>query len=140
MMEDQSKVEEILNRLINSNPIKYFQVLDDTQNGMFFILMYLSKAQEDVYASILAREMKISRARVAKLIQKLINKNLIEVETSPLDSRIEIIKLTSSGFQKIADIKNDAIQMTKKILDQIGEEELNHYIEISSKIISVIEK
>jgi DNA-binding MarR family transcriptional regulator len=140
MMEDQSKVEEILNRLINSNPIKYFQVLDDTQNGMFFILMYLSKTQEDVYASILAREMKISRARVAKLIQKLINKNLIEVETSPLDSRIEIIKLTSSGFLKIADIKNDAIQMTKKILDQIGEEELNHYIEISSKIISVIEK
>jgi DNA-binding MarR family transcriptional regulator len=140
MMEDQSKVEEILNRLINSNPIKYFQVLDDTQNGMFFILMYLSKTQEDVYASVLAREMKISRARVAKLIQKLINKNLIEVETSPLDSRIEIIKLTSSGFLKIADIKNDAIQMTKKILDQIGEEELNHYIEISSKIISVIEK
>jgi DNA-binding MarR family transcriptional regulator len=137
-MENQSKAEEILIKMTNSNPIKYFQVLDESQNGMFFILVYLSKAEGDVYASTLAKEMKISRARVAVLIQKLLNKNLIGKEMSATDSRIEILKITQSGLQKINEIKSEAIRLTQKIIDKIGVDEFNHYIDISNEIISAL--
>jgi DNA-binding MarR family transcriptional regulator len=137
-MKKESQAEEIINKLQSSNPIKYFQILDESQNGMFYILLFLSKSKDDVYASTLAKEMKISRARVAVLIQKLLKKNLIEKEASNADSRIDILKITEYGLQKIDEFKNEMVRLTTKIINKIGIKEFNHYIDVSNEIISAI--
>jgi DNA-binding MarR family transcriptional regulator len=137
-MKQQSQAEEIIKKLQTNNPIKYFQVLDESQNGMFFILHFLANAKSDVYANTLAKEMNISRARVAVLIQKLLKRNLIEKELSAVDNRIEILKITPYGKKKISEFRKNALNMTSKIIDKIGIDEFNHYIDISNEIRKII--
>ena len=77
-MITKNQAMEILEKIKNNRPNKFFNKLDDTEAGMRFVLIYLSENKAGVYASSIAEKMCISRARVAVLIQKLLIKGYIE--------------------------------------------------------------
>lgn len=130
---------DILNKLRKNKPAKFFNRIDETSAGMNFILAFLSESNCDVYASTIADKMQISRARVAVLIQKLISKGLIEKSSSNSDARIEVIKLTTKGFDEINKFKERMISDIVKLIEEVGIEEIHKFLDTSAKIKKILD-
>lgn len=131
---------EVLQKMKNNRPIKLFNNLNESEAGMRFVLVYLSEHNQDVYSSAIAEEMKISRARVAVLTQKLESKGYIEKLPSKKDKRIEVIKITQRGLDQINFMKNNVLNSVIKIIDEIGLDEINQFIETSAKIKKILQE
>ena len=138
-MISKKQAEEVLKRFIDSRPINLIKKLDDIDAGMGFILVYLSHSKEDVYANEISQKMNISRSRVAVLLKKLDGKGLIEKYASRNDARIEVLKLTKKGQMVVEDMKQKVLDVTIKIIDKVGLENINKFIDISEKIKMAIE-
>lgn len=139
-MITKNQAMEILEKIKNNRPNKFFNKLDDTEAGMRFVLIYLSENKAGVYASSIAEKMCISRARVAVLIQKLLIKGYIEKTLSKTDGRIEVLSLTAKGIEEINSHQEKILKNIMKIIEEIGLDEVNKYIEISSKIKKILEE
>ncbi len=138
-MISKKQAEEVLKRFIDSRPINLIKKLDDIDAGMGFILVYLSHSKEDIYANEISQKMNISRSRVAVLLKKLDGKGLIEKYASRNDARIEVLKLTKKGQMVVEDMKQKVLDVTIKIIDKVGLENINKFIDISEKIKMAIE-
>ncbi|MGN1222806.1 MAG: MarR family winged helix-turn-helix transcriptional regulator [Christensenellales bacterium] len=139
-MITKNQAMEILEKIKNNRPNKFFNKLDDTEAGMRFVLIYLSENKAGVYASSIAEKMCISRARVAVLIQKLLIKGYIEKTLSKTDGRIEVLSLTAKGIEEINSHQEKILKNIMKIIEEIGLDEVNKFIEISSKIKNILEE
>lgn len=138
-MLSREEVIEIVEKFKQSKPVKFFNKFDDKEAGTKFVLIYLSEHNEEVYASTIADKMQISRARMAVLLQKLKSKNLIEKTPSQIDRRIEVLKITSKGLEEVIKFKETIISNTKHIIEQVGIEDINKFLEISKKIKTALE-
>lgn len=137
-MVTREQTLDVLNKIRKNKPAKFFNKIDETYAGMNFILIYLSE-HNDVYASTVADKMQISRARVAVLIQKLVNKGLIKKSLSSTDARVEVIKLTKKGQKEIKIFKEKIISKITKIIEEIGLEEIYKFIDTSAKIKNIFD-
>ena len=138
-MVTREQALDVLNKIRDYKPAKFFNKIDETNAGMNFILAYLSEHGNNIYASEIADNMQISRARVTVLIQKLINKSLIIKSTSSTDARIEVLKLTQSGFDAVNKFKERMISDVTKVIEKIGLEEMYRFIETSATIKSILD-
>lgn len=138
-MVTREQVLDILVKIKKNKPAKFFNAIDETSAGMNFILFYLSEHNTDTYASTVADEMRISRARVAVLIQKLINKGFIEKTISSTDARIEVLKITEKGLEEINNFKEHMITNVTKVIEEIGLDEIYKFIDISAKIKNIVD-
>lgn len=139
-MTTQEQAMEILQKIKSNRPIKFFDNISESEAGMRFVLVYLIEHNQDVYSSVIAEEMKISRARMAVLIQKLENKGYIEKYQSPKDKRIDVIKITQKGIERSNILRNNVINSVIKIIDEVGMEDINKFIQISAKIKKILQE
>ncbi|MBQ3253251.1 MAG: winged helix-turn-helix transcriptional regulator [Acholeplasmatales bacterium] len=128
----------LLDRMKKTRPDHFFEKVNDSDEGMRFVLIYLSKHNDDVYATNIANEMHISRARMAILLKKLEAKDLISKYPSKTDKRIEVIRITDKGLEEVNRIKDNVISTIIKIVDVVGIDDINNFIDISSKIKDVL--
>ena len=138
-MVTREQALDVLSKIRESKPAKFFNKVDETNAGMNFILAYLNEHDNDIYASEIADNMQISRARVTVLIQKLINKGLIIKSNSRNDARIEVLKLTQSGFDEINKFLEHMISDITKVIEVIGLEEMYKFIETSVTIKNLLD-
>ena len=138
-MVTREQALDVLNKIRDYKPAKFFNKIDETNAGMNFILAYLSEHGNNIYASEIADNMQISRARVTVLIQKLINKGLIIKSNSRNDARIEVLKLTQSGFDEINKFLEHMISDITKVIEVIGLEEMYKFIETSVTIKNLLD-
>ena len=138
-MVTREQALDVLSKIRESKPAKFFNKIDETNAGMNFILAYLNEHDNDIYASEIADNMQISRARVTVLIQKLINKGLIIKSNSRNDARIEVLKLTQSGFDEINKFLEHMISDITKVIEVIGLEEMYKFIETSVTIKNLLD-
>ena len=138
-MEQNQQVLSIIKRFKECKPVEVFKRVYDVDSGMRFVLMCLSDGKEDVYASTISEKMNISRARVGILLKKMENKNYITRTNSAKDARIEVINITDNGLAKIKQIKMEIMEQISKLINEIGYEELDKFLQIATKIKNVIE-
>lgn len=138
MITDE-EVIEILHSIREFRPARIFNKVDESTAGMRFVMVYLREHNNDVYASTIAKELGISRARMGVLIGKLISKGLVEKTVSSSDARIEVIKLTPLGEQEINTARTKMIENVRHVIDEIGLSEMKKFISISAKIKKVLE-
>ncbi len=138
-MVTREQALDVLSKIRENKPAKFFTKIDETNAGMNFILAYLSEHDNDIYASEIADNMQISRARVAVLIQKLINKGLTQKSTSSIDARIEVLKLTQSGLDEINKFKEQMISNVTKVIEKVGLDEMYRFIDTSATIKSILD-
>ena len=139
IMEQNQQVLSIIKRFKECKPVEVFKRVYDVDSGMRFVLMCLSDGKEDVYASTISEKMNISRARVGILLKKMENKNYITRTNSAKDARIEVINITDNGLAKIKQIKMEIMEQISKLINEIGYEELDKFLQIATKIKNVIE-
>lgn len=137
-MVTREQALDVLNKIKQNKPTKFFKKIDETSAGMRFILMYLSEHNNEVYASTIAEKMDISRARVAVLIQKLINKGMIEKSSSSMDGRIDVLKITQVGLSEIKTFKEQVLSNVIMVIEKIGLEEIYRFIDTSAKIKNIL--
>lgn len=138
-MVSKIEAEEILNKFKEIKPSKFFNKVDENSAGMRFVLLFLSEnVDSEVYASTLAEKMNISRARVANIVQKLLNKGFIEKNISCKDARIEVLKITKVGLDDIENGKKHILNLITKIVNNIGTEEIYNFINTLQKIKHIL--
>ena len=137
-MVTREQALDVLNKIRQNKPTKFFNKIDETSAGMSFILVYLSEHDCEVYASTIAEKMNISRARVAVLIQKLINKGMIQKSSSSIDGRIEVLNITPLGLKEANEFKEQVLSCVTSVIDKVGLEEIYRFIETSAKIKNIL--
>lgn len=127
----------ILYDLIKHGPFDFVDLIKNKVEGGNLILAYLSKISFDVSAGKLARVLKVSTARIAVLLKKLVKNNLIKKYSNPDDARITMVSLTEKGKHFITNEFETTLKSLKKIIDKIGLKDLEEFIRISRLINEV---
>jgi len=139
-MDKSEQIQNIITKLKNNKPAKAFKKFsNDLDSGMRFVLMYLIDKKK-AYASLIGEEMQISRARVGILLKKMETRGLIIKSAHEHDSRIEIIELTSEGLIKCNEIKLEMIRYISNIIDRVGYDKLNKFLDTACEIKAVLEE
>ena len=138
-MNKNDQISIIFEKLKESKPAKAFKKVPDLDSGMKLVLMYLNGNNEEIYASTISEKMNISRARVGILLKKMENKNYITKTISDKDARIEVINITDKGLAKCREIEFETIKCITILIDKIGYDELNNFLDTANKIKNVIE-
>lgn len=140
-MNKNEQVLSIIKKLKENKPAKVFKkVSDDLDSGVRFVLMYLMDSKENVYASSISDIMNISRARVGILLNKMETKGYILKTASDKDARIEVINLTDKGLNRCNEIKDEIAKYISIIVEKVGYDELNHFLDTACKIKSVLKE
>jgi len=138
-MDKKEKVIELLEKLRSNCPSKVFEEIDQGKRGMGFVLMYLHSHDGEAYANSMAEKAGVSRARMAVLINKMEKRGLLTKTPSTVDGRIDIVKISEFGLKSVEQIKKEAIKSFEKIIDVLGFDEVNKFIDTSIKIKKILE-
>jgi DNA-binding MarR family transcriptional regulator len=89
-------------------------------------------------STALGPQMGMEATSLSRILKSLEGKNLIFREKNPDDGRSVLIKLTDFGREKREISKNIVIQFNKKIKEQITDEQLRNFFEVTKKINQLI--
>ena len=140
-MNKNEQVLSIIKKLKENKPAKVFKkVSDDLDSGVRFVLLYLIDNKGEVYASSISEVMNISRTRIGILLNKMECKGYISKKASDKDARIEVINLTNKGLNRCNEIKREIVEYITIIVEKIGYDELNNFLDTACKIKNVLKE
>ena len=133
-MASKAQVFEVMAKLRDCSPLEAFRHIDEINSGMGYIMLRLYNAKNEVFAIDISKDMQISRARVTMLIRKLISKGFAVKQRSKTDARKEIITITNKGRDEVNTIKQKILGDVNKLIDKLGFDKVNKFLEISKEI------
>lgn len=139
-MNTREEAQEILHRLCACRSKSFFTKIDESQKGVGFVLAYLQKADHEVIAGDLARELNVSTARIAALLRKMEKNGLIIRRHSSEDARQIVVDITQEGIVYVETIREQILMKVELLLEKVGKEDLNEFIRISHKIKEVLDE
>lgn len=139
-MATQEQIETLLEQLQKAPPSEHFQNIDKNTAGIRAILKYLSETDDKVTAGKISEHMKVSTARVAVLLKKMVAKDLIEKETDSADGRIVVVKLSERGMEAAQKLRENIYKNIGEMIDRVGMERMLEFAAISNEIHSVMKK
>lgn len=116
------------------------QKLSQMLKGELFVLNYLKIHEAIVHPKELSENLCVSTARIANLLNRMEEKDLICRLTDPEDSRQVIVRLTEKGNRMIEKARDDVLMSTARMLENLGPEDAEAYIRIQKKIYQSFEK
>ncbi|MFQ6724203.1 MAG: MarR family winged helix-turn-helix transcriptional regulator [Clostridia bacterium] len=137
-MASKLEVFEVMGKLQECNPLEFFRTIDEINSGMGYIMLRLYNAKDEIFAIDLSNDMQISRARVTMLIKKLISKGFVVKQRSKLDARKEIITITNKGRDEVNNIKQKVLDSVTKLIDSLGIDTVNQFLELSKQIKNIL--
>lgn len=121
--------------------------LPRTQNlsqGEFFMLRTISCCpyckEEGVRISALRDQMRMTLPAVSQMLNSLENKNLIRRCVDCGDHRGVFVSLTQKGKQCMQDVMCRMEYMLQQVESRMGKEDVEQFIEISSRLFSVMQE
>lgn len=137
-MVTRKQAIEILEKFKCNNPEMMAKRVQESERGLGFVLGYIYE-HPNTYAISISEVMQISRARVGVILRKLEERGLIIKTSSSADARIETLSLTEKGIREVEFIKEKLINTVTTIIDKVGYDEINAFVETSIKIREVLE-
>ncbi len=89
-------------------------------------------------STALGPQMGMEATSLSRILKSMEEKELIYREKNPNDGRSVLIKLTDFGKEKREISKSIVIQFNKKIKEQITDEQLRNFFEVTNKINQLI--
>lgn len=131
-MATNEEVNLVLDILFKNRPQKVFDKMEKFDHGIFAVVKYLYTTNGEVKSKDISDFLVISSARMAKLLQKLENKLLVEKYSSSSDARITLVKLTNEGRELAIKMEEYGKLLAQHIIDDFGIERLNNmFFELS---------
>lgn len=137
-MATDQQISNLLQQMTAAHAGEFYRHIDDTRVGIGAVLRLLYTADTSITAGMISDRLDISTARVAVLLKKMVAKGLITKEKDPLDARVTIVKLTEFGRETIERMWAEVKVQMGKVIDEIGEDRLLEYIEISKEIWRIV--
>lgn len=140
-MELREKALFYMEKFHEKKPAPMMQRISKDENGIGFLLNYLyMNVNEQITAGDLAKNLNVSTARIAVLLKKMESRGYVTKTACETDARKTIIKLTDEGRIKVEQQKEKMIRLMEQIIIEVGEEDLNHLLEILRKLNLCIER
>lgn len=139
-MATKEQIETLLEQLKKAPPSEHFQNIDKNSAGIRAILVYLDETEDKITPGKISEHMKVSTARVAVLLKKMVAKGFIEKENDSTDGRIVVVKLSEHGKQTAVKLKDNLYSHIGEMIDRVGMERMLEFAAISNEIHSVMKK
>ena len=139
-MSRKKKINQIIENNNSNALFAFFDKLDATRRGAYFVLDYLIKSTKEIFSIDLSKALKVSTARMTKLLKTMEKKKLIIKTKSVLDARKIIISITEKGKATLISFKNAMADFLNSIIEEIGEEKFDEFMNTSLNIQKTIDK
>lgn len=133
-MNKNEQIDYLVELLERNKPQEVFDEISKNEHGIFGALNYLHDKQGAVISKDICGALKISSARMAILLKKMIAKGLVEKRNSKEDARAVLISLTEKGEMVCANIKENLRLKAERLLDELGLERMERHFEDMNKI------
>ena len=133
-MDYTSLAQELLTVRANLLQVPANQQLSQMVRGEMFVLNYLFTHEGAIHPKELSRQMAVTTARIASLLNHMEQKQLLLRRADPGDSRQVIVELTEQGRETIQSIRTEVIRYLRIMLEGLGPEDAQAYIRIQKKI------
>lgn len=137
-MSNHEEAKAFLQEMCSCSPKPLFHKMEEVDRGTGFVLAYLEGSDGEVFAGDLAKELKVSTARIAALLNKLEEKGLVERSRSAQDARRTVVKITPKGTAYTAEIKEQILNKVEILFDKVGKEDLKEFLRICAKITQAL--
>lgn len=137
-MATGEQIEVLLELMRKAPPSEQFQSIDKNTMGIRAILNYLYETDGRVTAGKISEHMKVSTARVAVLLKKMVAKGLIERESDSEDGRIVVVRLSEYGRLSAYRLQENIYKTMGEIIDRVGMDRMLEFAEISNEIHDVL--
>jgi len=106
----------------------------DIIRGEKRVIGYLIEIEDGVHPKKISDFSGVSTARIACILNKLEEQNLIKRTQDLIDKRKIIVNLTDNGRTLGFTYQNEIISELSKMLEDLGEADANEYVRITKKI------
>ena len=137
MNDNKKKLNEALLRILQLDITNVLKQFLEGEVGLLFLLL---RSQRSLSPSEIAKNLNISKGRVAALINSLCDKEYIEVTISQEDRRSFNVSLTKEGYAYLKEKINYADLYFDKMLEKLGEEKSNTLIDILNETVTLMEE
>lgn len=135
-MDYTSLAQELLTVRAKLLQVPANQQLSQMVRGEMFVLNYLFTHQGAIHPKELSRQMAVTTARIASLLNHMEQKQLLLRRADPGDNRQVIVELTEQGRETTREIRAQVIRYLSAMLEELGPEDAQAYIRIQKKIWS----
>ena len=139
-MATQEQTGKVFEKIREVKTNLFFKNINSINAGAIFVMGYLYEVEKESYASSLCEIMKISRARMSVLLEKLIQKGYIIKKCSSEDARKESVSLTHLGKIQVESTQENVKKDISTLIDNIGFEKLLDFIETAEKINNIMKE
>ena len=105
----------------------------------FMTLLSLERAKESCRMGPLATATFQSAASLTSIVDRLLERGLVERQRDPRDRRSVVVSLTEAGRQLIRQVKADRRHAVKQALAHLPPEEQSRLLEILDKMVRFLE-
>lgn len=114
-----------------------FPKFTNPDNGESFVLAYLSYAKKQVKPKEIGDAMKVSSARVAKILNQLEAKGMISRSPSVKDGRSTTVLLLPEGEMQFQKNLEQFYKNAAYFLEALGPEDAAEYVRLQNKIADI---
>ena len=130
-----NKIEEFIKILNDYNQFDEAK-LPTTDKGCMAVMSKLFMKKE-MYSCQLAKELKLSRARLSSIIKNLKQKQYVSLHFNIKDKRKIFIRITEEGTRIVKETYNKTIEKLKKLFEKLGEEKTDLMIGLTKEVIEI---
>lgn len=138
-MSTREDASEFLQKLRQCKAAAFFDDVDLSQKGACFVLAYLERSSGEVIAGDLAKELRVSTARIAALLKKMEKNHLIMRRSSPSDARKTVVTITPEGAAYAAREREQLLSRAELLIQKVGKRDLDELIRIFRKIKAALD-
>ncbi len=123
---DSEKVKSNIKELCTTESWhSLINLLGEGYKGMCVIMKIVRESKTPVVAGTLAKEMRVSTARIAYALKNLEKKGYVRRIGDKADARKVVIELTEKGESALEEHEKKVTAMIEPILTRVSEEELS---------------
>ncbi len=139
-MISDDEIREIIKKLEAIKPKKLIDDCHVNREGIIHALIYLYTIKKPVSAGDISKKLGVSTARVAVILRKMQEKELITKKSDPSDARKVVISITSKGEAFIDQRKSMFFNDVRDLVDKIGKERFDEFLNVLSEVHELMEE
>lgn len=123
--EDMASIPGHLHRVIRTRLVR--AILADSKidvTPLHHEILHLLEDEEKLHPAEIGRRLQVAKAQMTKLINKLVDLNLVERSIDPLDKRVYDLSLTEEGRRFEQQKRKNFNQAIAKLLSDLSDAEL----------------
>ena len=110
------------------------------QGQVIRFLDYREESEQVVLIKDIEQELNITKSVASKLVKRMVQNGLVELEVSPNDKRAKYVRLTDKSRSQMKPIKSFFDRIDRSLLDGISEEKLAVFEEVMGRLQANVEK